>query len=189
MLVSISPIAARARPSIPTHKSASRLPTNALATPRAALPAIHAHPASANVRWVGPCDETCVCSEIAGCATNTFRANGTVSSCSAALACCATFAADANSCVGLTQADCISMTNSPNCTWDTTSSTCTYNYTTCCASGAEVQCFADPETGVSTVYCAPQPCTCPTCANGLDCDPTTPDATNPGSCICFKNTG
>ncbi len=139
------------------------------------------------VGWA--CDETCVCSQISSCATNTFHANGSVSSCSAALACCATFATDANSCVGLSEADCTSMTHSANCTWDTTSHTCGYSYATCCASSSEVECFADPETGVSTIYCAPQPCVCPVCATGLDCDPTTPDTTNPGSCICFQNTG
>ena len=135
------------------------------------------------------CDETCVCSQIASCATNTFRANGTVSSCSAALACCTTFAADANSCVGLNQADCTSMAHSSNCTWDSTSNTCTYSYSTCCGSGAEVECFSDPETGANTIYCAPAPCSCPTCGGGLDCDPSTPDVAHPGSCICFKNTG
>ena len=127
------------------------------------------------------CNETCVCEAVPGCAPGTFKSDGTVTDCTAALACCTNFSNNANQCVGKNQAACTPL--APNCAWRNNS--CQYAFQTCCATGSTAACTLDPESGVNSVYCVPAPCSCQTkgCENlnpPQECDPG-------NNCACFTN--
>ena len=140
------------------------------------------NPNGANTCALGfACDETCVCEAVPGCAPGTFKSDGTVTDCTAALACCTNFATNANQCVGKDHATCTPL--APNCVWRNNS--CQYAYQTCCGAGSTAACTLDPESGVNSVYCVPAACDCSTKGCELLSPPQECDPGN--NCACFTN--
>ena len=124
------------------------------------------------------CDESCICSAIPGCTA--FNGDGTVNSCSGALACCAGFKTAAAACTGVTsQAAC----TASSCIWK--NGGCQYHYSTCCTGQEAVGCYTNGESGLSSLYCTPGTCDCAAskCASlGMECDPG-------NNCSCYTNPG
>lgn len=145
------------------------------------------NPNGANACSIGwACDETCVCSQVPGCGT-VFNRDDTVSSCFAALTCCNAFSQQADDCAApgnQSQGTCPASGPSATCKWVAAPSPghCAYKYSTCCPSGAQAKCFADPETGTNAIYCAAASCTC-------NCSPPTEECDVAAGCACYHNGG
>jgi hypothetical protein len=115
-------------------------------------------------------EDYCTCIDLHACG-GIFGPNGdfAANNCDAALGCCASWLADAQTCAARTQTTCA---QDNACVWAGQSSTCisAASPTPCCNTGETATCVSDPENpGVLSVACQNAPCSvCP----GATCDKT-----------------